>query len=98
MLLPLTAPYLLYYDLCLLLPAVLMLMSDRWPDSIMGSCKAIGIIIWSCISLYMIAFVTVSPHWLQPISLQSVLLVVWVFWLSITVDLTGESQAPGFCA
>lgn len=79
-LLPLTTPYLLYYDLCLLLPAGLILLGHPWPPSMSNRCKAIGGIGWFATSLYMLAFVMLPGEAVQPLVLQAVFLALWVFW------------------
>jgi hypothetical protein len=85
MLLPITSPYLLYYDLCLFVPAGVMLLGNGWQASSSVSFKFIGLIGWLSISAYMLAFMTLPEHFVQPLLLQFILLCL-LYKLSKTLD------------
>ena len=74
MLLPITSPYLLYYDLCIFVPAGVILLGNGWPALPSISLKFIGLIGWLSISGYMLAFMTLPEHFVQPLLLQFILL------------------------
>jgi Glycosyltransferase family 87 len=94
MLLPITSPYLLYYDLCLFVPAGVILIANGWQASLSGSLKIIGLIGWLSISGYMLAFMTLPEHFAQPLLLQIILLGL-VYTLRQTIDRTCPiSQVP----
>jgi hypothetical protein len=83
LLLPLTSPYLLYYDLCVFLPAGVILLGTGWPPSL--SLKSIALIGWLSISAYMLAFMTLPERFMQPLLLQFILLSL-LYKLSKTLD------------
>jgi len=85
MLLPITSPYLLYYDLCIFIPAVVILLGNEWQASPSVSFKFIGLIGWLSISAYMLAFMTLPEHFVQPLLLQFILLCL-LYKLSKTID------------
>ena len=84
MLLPITSPYLLYYDLCIFVPAGVILLGNGWRASSV-SLKFIGVIGWLSISAYMLAFMTLPEHFVQPLLLQFILLCL-LYKLSKTLD------------
>ncbi len=75
-LLPITSPYLLYYDLGILLPAGVILFDDGQPTSISRPLKFAALIGWMSINVYMLIFTFFSAHILQPLGLHLVLLGV----------------------
>src|SRR4030095_2630795 len=85
MLLPITSPYLLYYDLCIFVPAGIILLGNGWPALPSVSLKFIGLIGWLSISGYMLAFMTLPAHLVQPLLLQFILLGLF-YELSKTLD------------
>jgi len=85
MLLPITSPYLLYYDLCIFVPAGVILLGNGWPALPSISLKFIGLIGWLSISGYMLAFMTLPEHFVQPLLLQFILLGL-LYKLSKTLD------------
>jgi hypothetical protein len=85
MLLPITSPYLLYYDLCIFVPAGVILLGNGWPALSSGSLKFIGLIGWLGISGYMLAFMTLPERFVQPLLLQFILLGL-LYTLSQTLD------------
>lgn len=85
MLLPITSPYLLYYDLCIFVPAGVILLGNEWRALPSVSLKFIGLIGWLSISGYMLAFMTLPEHFVQPLLLQFILLGL-LYKLSQTLD------------
>jgi hypothetical protein len=85
MLLPITSPYLLYYDLCIFVPAGVILLGNGWGALSSVSFKFIGLIGWLSISAYMLAFMTLPEYFVQPLLLQFVLLGL-LFKVSKTLD------------
>ena len=85
MLLPITSPYLLYYDLCIFLPAGVILLGNGWRALPSASLKFIGLIGWLGISGYMLAFMTLPERFVQPLVLQFILLGL-LYKLSQTLD------------
>lgn len=82
-LLPITSPYLLYYDLCIFLVAGTILFGKGWPASLAASLKRIGLIGWAGISIYMIAFMTLQAHLAQPFLLHVILIGLFVKLIGI---------------
>ena len=94
MLLPITSPYLLYYDLCLFVPAGVILLGNGWQASPSVSFKFIGLIGWLSISAYMLAFMTLPDPFVQPLLLQLILLCL-LHKLSKTLDrICPVSESP----
>jgi hypothetical protein len=85
MMLPITSPYLLYYDLCLFVPAGVVLLGNVWPALPGASLKFIGLIGWISVSAYMLAFMTLPERFVQPLLLQFILLGL-LYKLSKTLD------------
>jgi hypothetical protein len=85
MLLPITSPYLLYYDLCIFVPAGVILLGNGWQTIQSASLKFIALIGWLSISGYMLAFMTLPEHFVQPLLLQFILLGL-LYKLSQTID------------
>jgi hypothetical protein len=84
-LLPITSPYLLYYDLCIFVPVGVILLGNGWRALSSVSLKLIGLIGWLSISGYMVAFMTLPVHFVQPLLLQFILLALF-YKLSKTLD------------
>jgi len=85
MLLPIASPYLLYYDLCIFVPAGVILLGNGWPALPPASLKFIGLIGWLSISGYMLTFMTLPERFVQPLLLQFILLGL-LYKLSKTLD------------
>jgi hypothetical protein len=84
-LLPITSPYLLYYDLCVFVPAGVILLGNGCRALSSVSLKFVGLIGWLSISGYMLAFMTLPEHFVQPLLLQFILLGLF-YILSKTLD------------
>jgi len=93
-LLPIASPYLLYYDLCILLPAGVILLGNEWPPSSSASLKLIAFIGWISISSYMLVFMTIQAHLVQPLLLQLILLGLFAKLLKTTDRICIVSKAP----
>lgn len=76
-LLPLTSPRLLYYDLCLFLPAGVILLGKDWLPSQSVSLKRIALIGWMSISVYMLVFMNVAARVELPLVLEFILLILF---------------------
>ena len=93
MLLPITSPYLLYYDLCIFVPAGVILLGNGWQALSSVSLKFIGLIGWLSIGGYMLAFMTLPEHFVQPLLLQFILLGL-LYKLSPTLDRICPVESP----
>jgi|SoiMethySBSTD1v2_1073268.scaffolds.fasta_scaffold14106_11 glycosyl transferase family 87 len=85
LLLPLTSPYLLYYDLCVFLPSGVILLETGWPALRSLSLRFIALIGWAGISAYMLTFMTLPERFVQPLLLQLILLSL-LYKLNKTLD------------
>jgi len=85
-LLPITSPYLLYYDLCLFVPAGAILLGNGRHGLPSAGLPFIGLIGWLSISSYMVAFMSLPKHFVQPLLLMMILLALF-YKLSKTLDL-----------
>jgi hypothetical protein len=92
-LLPITSPYLLYYDLCIFLPAGVLLLRTEWPPSMSVSLKRIALIVWLSINAYMLAFTTVQAHLFLPLLLGLLLLGLFLRLLKINDSLRNVANA-----
>src|SRR5207247_4127800 len=62
LLLPLTSPHLLYYDLCTFLPAGVILLENKRPLPQAIFFKRVALIGWISFSIYALVFLNVSPY------------------------------------
>jgi hypothetical protein len=92
-LLPITSPYLLYYDLCIFLPAGVLLLRTEWPPSMSVSLKRIALTVWLSINAYMLAFTTVQAHLFLPLLLGLLLLGLFLRLLKINDSLRNVANA-----
>jgi hypothetical protein len=81
LLLPLTSPHLLYYDLCMFLPAGVILLENKCPLPQAISLRRVALIGWISISIYALVFLNVTPNLGLPLALLAVLLVLFVEFL-----------------
>jgi hypothetical protein len=80
--LPLTSPHLLYYDLCIFLPAGVILLGNKPPPPQSVTLKYLALIGWLSISVYMLVFMNVAPHVDLPLVLELILLVLFAVLLT----------------
>jgi len=78
LLLPLTSPHLLYYDLCMILPAGVILLENKWPQPQSVFLKRVALVGWISISIYALVFLNVRPNLGLPLALLAILLVLFV--------------------
>ena len=76
-LLPLTSPRLLYYDLCLFLPAGVILLGNDRLGSESLPLKRLALTAWISISVYMLVFMNVAARVELPLMLELILLVLF---------------------
>jgi hypothetical protein len=76
-LLPLTSPRLLYYDLCLFLPAGVILLANDRLGSQSRPLKRLALTAWISISVYMLVFMNVAARVELPLVLELILLVLF---------------------
>jgi hypothetical protein len=81
MLCALTLPHLLYYDLCVLLPAGALLLSNKEPLFTGTTFKAIALTGWITISSFLPILLTYSKQLLLPLLLELLLLILFVIFL-----------------
>jgi hypothetical protein len=91
-LLPLTAPRFMYYDLCLFLPAGVLLLGNDWAKSQSASFKRIALIAWISISAYMLVFLNVKPPAELTLVLQLILLALFAYFVRSVAKLCAESR------
>ena len=77
LLLPLTSPHLLYYDLCIFLPTGVILLGNKWLPLQSASLKRIALIGWISISIYAVVFLNVTPSLTLPLVLSLILLILF---------------------
>jgi hypothetical protein len=78
LLLPLTSPHLLYYDLCMFLPAGVILLKNNWPPPQSVSLKRIALVGWISISIYGLVILNMKPTLSLAVVLLMILLLLFV--------------------
>jgi hypothetical protein len=78
----LTLPHLLYYDLCVLLPAGVLLLASKssWPESI--NSRSVVMLGWITVSGFLPLLIVFSTHRFLPLILELVLLALFVILLA----------------
>ena len=94
LLLPLTSPHLLYYDLCTFLPAGVILLENKRPLPQAIFLKRVALIGWISISIYALVFLNVTPNLGLPLALLAILLVLFVELLRCINKICTISRCP----
>ena len=94
LLLPLTSPHLLYYDLCMILPAGVILLENKWPQPQSVFLKRVALVGWISISIYALVFLNVRPNLGLPLALLAILLVLFVELLRCIKKICTISRCP----
>ena len=77
LLLPLTSPHFLYYDLCIFLPVGVILLGNKSLSQSSVSLRWVGLIGWISISLYALVFLNVRHNLMLPLLLSLILLILF---------------------
>lgn len=93
-LLPLVSPHMLYYDLCLLLPAGMILSADEWQKHGPEPLRKLAIAGWASISSYMLLFLSIKPSVILPLLLLLILLASWITLLINVNRICSVSMLP----
>ena len=83
-LLPLTSPHMLYYDLCIFLPAGVILLGKNRLTREGDFLGPLTLIAWTGISIYFPFFLSIKPTSGQPLMLNLVLLGLFISLLTVT--------------
>jgi hypothetical protein len=77
----LTLPHLLYYDLCVLLPAGVLLLAKNGPLGSQSGIRSIGVIGWVVVSAFLPFLLIFTEQKLLPLTLELILLgLLGLFW------------------
>jgi Glycosyltransferase family 87 len=91
-LLPLVSPHMLYYDLCIFLPAGATLLGNNWPMQGGILLARLTWITWLSISIYFPLFLGVKPTLALPLLLDFILLALSLSLLKITNKLSPDPK------
>jgi hypothetical protein len=86
--LPLTSPHLLYYDLVTLFPIGLILLDSQWSRPPFEGLRRLVIVSWSSIGGYFLVFSFVGHFSPSSLILLIILLVNWLLFLQMMVDVS----------
>lgn len=91
-LLPLVVPHMLYYDLCTLVPVGVILLRENLLTSQAAFLKGSAWAVWLAISSYFPLFLAFDPNAIQPLVLESVLLMFFagMLWTFNKISLAAE--------
>jgi hypothetical protein len=90
----LTLPHLLYYDLCVLLPAGVLLLGKHGPLPYDKAFRFIGIIGWIVVSTSLPLLLAYNEQKMLPLILELLLLILWV---ALLIRLNHARKSPA-CA
>ena len=91
-LLPLVPPHMLYYDLCMFLPAGVTLTGQESPTPKGDFLRKAALIAWASIILYFPLFLTVNANVAVPLALEFILLGFFVAMLVFTNTISVGSE------
>jgi len=92
----LTLPHLLYYDLCVLIPAGALLLAKDGPAPRRKYFRAIGLAGWLAVSAFLPLLLAFSEHTILPLILELILLVLLLgFSRELRRFLSAAHPAPG---
>lgn len=80
---PLASPHMLYYDLCMLLPAGVILWGQTWPAQRVAFLRRLALFAWISISLYFPLFLGSKPILALPLVLDLILLGLFASLLTV---------------
>ena len=92
--LPLTSPHLLYYDLVTLFPMGLILLDRRWSNRPLGGLRRMILLSWSGISAYILFFTFVGHFSPSSLILLVILLIAWTLFVQKAVNVSVSAVGP----